>query len=64
MMWSGMRGMVLDDGDDGSEVELAVWESRDDERIDDESIVFVCMYVCMCVCMYVRWLLLGGLVVQ
>jgi hypothetical protein len=57
MMWSGIRGMVLDDGDDGSEVELAVWESRDDERIDEESIAFVCTYVCVYVCMFVGFCL-------
>jgi hypothetical protein len=49
--------MLLDDGDDGSEVELAVWESRDDERIDEESIAFVCTYVCVYVCMFVGFCL-------
>jgi hypothetical protein len=38
MMWSGTRGMVFDDGS-------ALCESRDDERIDEASIVFVVLCV-------------------
>jgi hypothetical protein len=41
MMWSGTRGMVLDDGDNGS----ALCESRDDERIDELSILLLCYVI-------------------